>query len=82
MPGAVLKQSERRSVLSSVKPDVHSEEKTLAEAVREACLKAALDAYEDASMRGICHEGAWECAVGALRSVDVDAVLARRRTKR
>ena len=47
----------------------------LAEAVREACLEAALAAYEDAQIRGLCAEGAWECAVGALRTLDLDAAV-------
>jgi formiminotetrahydrofolate cyclodeaminase len=46
----------------------------LAEAVRKACLDAAASAYEDASLSGLCQEGAWEVAVGAIRSVDLDAV--------
>ena len=44
----------------------------LAEAVRTACLEAARQAYEDARMSGLCHEGAWEVAVGALRTLDVE----------
>ena len=46
----------------------------LAEAVRQACLAAAASAYEDASLSGLCQEGAWEVAVGAIRSVDLHAV--------
>ena len=48
----------------------------LAEAVRAACLAAALESYEDASMRGLCHEGAWECAIGAIRSLNVRSLVA------
>lgn len=46
----------------------------LTEAVRQACLDAAVSAYEDASLSGLCHEGAWEVAVGAIRSVDVSSL--------
>ena len=53
-------------------------DKKLAETVRDACLEAARQAYEDASIRGLCHEGAWECAVGAIRSLDVTAILQAR----
>jgi hypothetical protein len=49
----------------------------IAEAVRAACLSAALDGYEDASMRGLCHEGAWESAIGAIRSLDLHRILAQ-----
>jgi hypothetical protein len=56
----------------------------VAEAVRNACLEAALKAYEEASISGLCHEGAWECAVGAIRDVDLDdavrKVMERRST--
>ena len=48
----------------------------LAAAVRDACVQAALAAYEDAAMSGLCHEGAWECAVDAIRSLDVERLLA------
>lgn len=52
-----------------------SDKTQLAEAIRTACLQAVLDAYEDASIRGLCHEGAWECAVGAIQSFDVEDIL-------
>jgi hypothetical protein len=48
----------------------------LATAVRDACYSAGLAAYRDASIDGLCHDGAWECALGAMRSVDFEAVLA------
>jgi hypothetical protein len=41
----------------------------MAEAVRQACLAAALQAYEDAGLSGLCHEGRWECAVDAIRAM-------------
>ena len=52
-----------------------SEQRHLAEAIREACLQAALAGYEDASISGLCHEGAWECAIDAIRSLDINAIL-------
>ena len=47
----------------------------LAEAVRDACLKAAVEAYEDAGLRGLCEEGRWEAAAGALQSMDVRKLI-------
>jgi hypothetical protein len=47
----------------------------LAEAVREACLHAAQEAYENAGISGLCEEGRWECAVGAIRGLDVELLL-------
>ena len=49
----------------------------LAEAVRAACLKVAIDAYEDAGVRGLCQEGRWEVAVEAIRSLDVSELISR-----
>jgi hypothetical protein len=47
----------------------------LAEAVRAACIQAALDGYEDARMAGLCWEGAWEAAIEAARHVDLQPVI-------
>ena len=47
----------------------------VADAVREACVEAALDAYESAKLSGLCDEGAWEAAVGAMRMVDIDRII-------
>jgi len=48
----------------------------IAETVRRACVEAALAAYEDAQVRGLCREGAWEVAIEAVRSLDIAAVVA------
>ena len=47
----------------------------LAEAVRTACLQAAIAAYDDAGLRGLCEEGRWEAAVGALQSIDLHKLI-------
>jgi hypothetical protein len=57
------------------KQDVERERLRVAEAVRAACLSAALESYEEASVRGLCHEGAWECAIGAMRALDLQSIL-------
>jgi formiminotetrahydrofolate cyclodeaminase len=49
----------------------------LAEAVRKACLDAAIDGYERASISGLCHEGAWEAALSAIRTAALDAPAER-----
>jgi hypothetical protein len=51
----------------------------IAETVRAACLRAALDAYEDAGMRGLCGEGRWELAVQAIRRLDLQSLVAKSR---
>lgn len=43
-------------------------------AVRDACIQAALTAYENARADGLCHDGAWECAVTAVRTVNVKSM--------
>jgi hypothetical protein len=48
----------------------------LADAVRQACIAAALEAYEHAGIVGLCQEGRWEAAIEAVRSLDLRAVLA------
>ena len=48
---------------------------SLIERVRAACLEAALAAYEDAGIRGLCAEGRWEAAVAAIRRVDLSRAL-------
>ena len=54
----------------------HEEERLrLAEAVKAACLQAAIAAYQHAKMSGLCQEGAWDLAVDAIRALAVDAVL-------
>ena len=45
------------------------------EAVRLACLNAARDAYEDAGLRGLCPDGRWEAALGAISSLDLAALM-------
>lgn len=54
---------------------IDSEACRVAARVRDVCAAAARDAYESAKMRGLCDEGAWEAAVGAIQMVDVDSIL-------
>lgn len=46
-----------------------------AERVRAECLDAAISAYEDAGLRGLCAEGRWEAAIGAVRRLDLAPAL-------
>jgi hypothetical protein len=46
----------------------------LAESVRQRCIEAAQEAYDDAGLRGLCLEGRWECAIGAIRSLDIGSL--------
>lgn len=52
----------------------------LAEAVRDACVQVALSAYEDAGLQGLCAEGRWECAIGAIHGIDLEAIFSASRS--
>ena len=47
----------------------------LAKRIRDACLQAVLRAYEDEGMQGLCAEGRWEAAIGALTTVELAPLL-------
>ena len=49
----------------------------IAEAVRQACVAAALEAHEQAGISGLCQEGRWEAAIEAVRSLDLKTVLSQ-----
>jgi hypothetical protein len=51
-----------------------NEQQQLAEAVRAACIKAALEAYEEGGVLGLCAEGRWEYAISTLQQLDLDAL--------
>ena len=51
------------------------EPEDLAKRIRAACLEAVLQAYEDAGMQGLCAEGRWEAAIGALKTVELAPLL-------
>ena len=55
--------------------NLNKDQQELAEQVRQACVKTALDAYEEASIKGLCHEGAWEYAIDAMRTLKIDEAL-------
>lgn len=55
--------------------DRYQAQHRLAEAVQRACLEAAQAGYEQAGWDGLCREGAWECALEAIRHLDVTAIV-------
>ena len=42
------------------------------EGTRQACLDAAIRAYEEAKCRGMCLDGAWEYALDAIRRLELN----------
>lgn len=63
--------------MDSKKSLQNREAQALAETIRQACVKAAVTAYDNARMDGLCHEGAWEMAVGALQQMDLSTFVQR-----
>ena len=49
--------------------------KQIAEEVRNACIKAMKEGFQDASMSGLCTEGAVEAAIGAVQSLNLEKII-------
>lgn len=58
-----------------------AEQRRLAEAVRAACIHAALAGYEDAGLSGLCHEGVWERVIDAMRELKLEEIIQRVRSR-
>lgn len=56
---------------------MRDDQQRLAQAVREACVEAALKSYEEAGISGLCCEGRWECAIDTMRNLDLVALIGR-----
>ncbi len=46
-------------------------EAELAELIRQRCLQAALAAYEEGGLLGLCQQGRFELAMDAIRTLDL-----------
>lgn len=70
-------QRARETEGSNVMEAIPLEQKRqIAKTTQAACIEAAIRAYEDAGLSGLCQEGRWECAVDAIRGLDLSALLA------
>lgn len=47
----------------------------LAQTVKDACIKAAANGYENAAVSGLCHQGAQEAAISAIQMLDLDEIV-------
>jgi hypothetical protein len=54
--------------------DPATSRRELGETVRDACVAAALAGYEDAATAGLCQDGAFEAALGAIHRLDLAAL--------
>lgn len=50
----------------------------IAEQVRQACIEAAREGFKDASMSGLCAEGAMEAAVSAMQTLNLEQLIKSR----
>lgn len=46
-----------------------------AEIIRQACISAAREGFMDASISGLCTEGAIEAAISAIQNLDLSKVI-------
>lgn len=56
--------------------DQNQQREAIAAKIRTEFLETAINAYEDAAADGLCAQGAWECAVDAMRRVELIDLLA------
>ncbi|SMO86613.1 acetyltransferase [Fodinibius sediminis] len=49
--------------------------KEVAQKVQNACIQAAREGFQEASMSGLCTEGAAEAAISAIQRLDLDDLL-------
>lgn len=46
-----------------------------AEIIRQACINAAREGFMDASISGLCTEGAMEAAISSIQNLDLSKVI-------
>lgn len=51
------------------------QKRTLARQVKQACLEAAREGFEDAELSGLCREGCIEAALSAIEMVDLEPIV-------
>jgi len=47
----------------------------VAEIIKKACTEAAKEAFQDASMSGLCRDGAMEAAISAIQKLDAEQIF-------
>jgi len=58
-------------------PGDATREARLAGAVRAACIEAARTAWQAAGVSGLCADGRFESALGAMQQLDIEALIRR-----
>jgi hypothetical protein len=44
----------------------------ISEQIRTICIQSAIEAYEEAGVKGLCQEGRWALAVDAMKHVNLE----------
>ncbi|MDZ7721124.1 MAG: acetyltransferase [Balneolaceae bacterium] len=52
-----------------------NEKYQLAEKVKEACIQAAREGFQNASISGLCKEGSVEAAISAIQNLKVEKFI-------
>lgn len=47
----------------------------LAEDLRNIFIKTAIEKYENASISGLCAEGAWEAAIDGVKNLNLNEII-------
>ena len=48
---------------------------SLSEKIRKACIQASREGYHEASMSGLCSEGAMEAGISAIQSLNIQTII-------
>ncbi len=56
----------------------YSNKMKLSQKVREACIKAAREGFNDALISGLCSEGAMEAAISSIQKLDLELIIQER----
>lgn len=51
------------------------EQLNLANKIRAACIEAAREGFKDASMSGLCRDGAIEVAISAIQKLELEKLI-------
>ena len=55
--------------------DISEDRLRVARSIRDACIAAAKQGYENAAISGLCEEGALEAAISAIHMLDLEAAI-------
>ena len=54
---------------------MENRDQVLAQKIREKCIQAAREGFRDASISGLCAEGAMEAAISGMQKIDLTKML-------